>query len=113
MRSSSSRCTSSSARSMANLLADEFVEFGSSGRIFDRVAAIEAMSGQAPFQFRIEAFTVRALAAEVALTTYRLSAWSASETESKVTLRCSVWVDRAGRWQMVFHQGTVASGSAT
>ena len=71
------------------------------------------MSNQAPFQFRIDAFTARALAAEVALTTYRLSMWLKSESEARVTLRSSVWVRRAGRWQVIFHQGTLASGSAT
>ena len=101
----------SNPQCMADLLAGEFVEFGSSGRVFDRAAVIEATSGRAPFQFRVEAFAARALAAEVALTTYRLSAWSESETEARVTLRSSVWVHRAGRWQMVFHQGTVTNGN--
>lgn len=94
---------------MAELLADEFVEFGSSGRIFDRASVIATTASQAPFQFRIDAFTARAVAAEVALTTYRLSAWSTSEAEARVTMRSSLWVRRAGRWQMLFHQGTVTS----
>jgi hypothetical protein len=98
---------------MADHLAGEFMEFESSGRVFDRAAVIDATSGQAPFQFRIEAFTARALAAEVALTTYRLSVWSESETKARVTLRSSVWVHRAGRWQMIFHQGTVTSGAVS
>jgi len=97
----------SSREAMCELLAEEFVEFGSSGRIHDRAAVIAALPGQAPFEFRVDAFTARALAPEVALTTYRLSAWSGSPDQARVTLRSSVWVRRAGRWQMVFHQGTV------
>ena len=97
----------SSPEAMGDILAQEFVEFGSSGRIHDRATVIAALPGQALFQFRVDAFTVRALAPEVVLTTYRLSAWSRSEEQARVTLRSSVWVHRAGRWQMVFHQGTV------
>jgi hypothetical protein len=100
----------SSAESMGALLADEFIEFGSSGRILDRTAVLASISGNAACQFRIDSFAVRALAPGAALTTYRLSAWSDSESQARVTLRSSVWVHRTGRWLLVFHQGTDASG---
>jgi hypothetical protein len=96
----------SSPESMLALLADDFIEFGSSGRIFDRAAVIASLSGQPGFESRIDDFVVRALSPDVALTTYRLSVWSTSEGKARVTLRSSVWVHRAGRWLMVFHQGT-------
>ena len=102
----------SSAESMGALLADEFIEFGSSGRILDRTAVLASLSGNPACQFRIDSFDVRALAPGTALTTYRLSAWSDSESQARVTLRSSVWVHRTGRWLLVFHQGTVASGGA-
>ena len=98
----------SCAESMADLLADEFVEFGNSGRMIDRGSAIDVAAAGAPFHFRIDAFAVHRLAAQVALTTYRLSAWPESESAAKITLRSSVWVYRVGRWQMIFYQGTVA-----
>ena len=100
----------SSAESMGALLADEFVEFGSSGRILNRTAVLASMSFNAACQFRIDSFAVRALAPGIALTTYRLSAWTDSGKQSRVTLRSSVWVHRTGRWLLVFHQGTDASG---
>jgi len=95
---------------ISGLLADEFVEFGSSGRIFDREAVIASMSDQAGFQFRMDTFVARALSPGVALTTYRLSAWSDCESQARITLRSSVWVHRHGRWLLVFHQGTLAGG---
>ena len=91
----------SSPDAMLALLAEEFVEFGSSGRIFDRATVLASVSGQPAFQSRIDEFAVRALAPGVALATYRLSAWSESEGNARVTLRSSVWVQRAGRWVMV------------
>ena len=99
----------SSAESMGALLADEFIEFGSSGRILDRTAVLASISSNPACQFRIDSFDVRALAPGVALTTYRLSAWSDSESQARVTLRSSVWVHRTGRWLLVFHQGTDAT----
>ena len=103
----------SSPEAMGTLLGEEFVEFGSSGRVFDRATAIESVSGQAAFHSRVDEFNVRALAPDVALTTYRLSVWSEPEEQACVTLRSSVWVHRAGRWVLVFHQGTLASSGAT
>jgi len=47
------------------------------------------------------------LAAGVILVTY-----TAERTHEGVTarsLRCSVWVDNAGGWQMRYHQGTAAA----
>jgi hypothetical protein len=95
-------------QAMTNLLADEFVEFGSSGRIIDRAAVIDALSNpeQEPFQFCIEAFAARRIGERAALTTYKLSTRSPSEDNARTTLRSSIWVQRAGRWQMIFHQGT-------
>ena len=102
----------SSAESMGALLADEFIEFGSSGRILDRTAVLASISGNAACQFRIDAFAVHVLAPGAVLTTYQLSAWTDSKSQARVTLRSSVWVHRTGRWLLVFHQGTVASGGA-
>jgi glyoxylase I family protein len=99
----------SSPESMRELLAEEFVEFGSSGRVFDRTAVMASISDQADFGSRVDDFVVCRLVPDVALTTYRLSAWTESGGPVRVTLRSSVWVKRSGRWRLVFHQGTVAS----
>jgi hypothetical protein len=97
----------SSAHSIGALLADDFIEFGSSGQVIDRASAIASVSREAAFQSQIDDFVVRVLAPGVVLTTYRLSARSASESRTRVTLRSSVWIHRAGRWSLLFHQGTL------
>jgi len=99
----------SSPGAMQLLLAEEFVEFGSSGRVFDRAAVIAALPGEPDFKSRIDDFVIRVLSSEVAVTTYRLSAWSTSGGQVRVTLRSSVWTQRDGQWVLVFHQGTPAS----
>ena len=87
------------------LLAPEFIEFGASGRVFDR-DAILAMLAAEPARVALQArgFKVRLLAPGVALTT-----WRVTRDDGIATLRSSVWQQQGGRWQMVFHQGTLAA----
>lgn len=99
----------SSPEVLGTLLAEDFLEFGSSGRVWDRKAVLEAVPSGEPFRWSIEDFVVRLLAPGVALTNYRLSVGPLEGTEVCTTLRSSVWVQRGGRWVMVFHQGTAAA----
>jgi hypothetical protein len=105
----------SSAEKVAHLLADEFVEIGSSGRVFDKQQIIEALrseesEGQSPAQ-TAEEFTVRSIAENVALVTYRTVRWTSITGQEVQTLRSSIWKLIDGRWQMIFHQGTPARRS--
>jgi hypothetical protein len=82
------------------LLADEFIEFGSSGRVWLRSEIIEALRYEQPRSVTLmRSFRVQQLAPDVVFVTYL----AASQTDS---LRSSIWVRRDGRWQMLFHQGT-------
>jgi len=97
----------SSAAALDELLADDFVEFGSSGTAYDKRSVITALlrekSQEAPPTMRD--FVARRLAADVVLLTYRI-------VESR-TLRSSIWRAAGGRWQMVFHQGTPSDSAST
>ncbi|CAD5300089.1 conserved hypothetical protein [Bosea sp. 62] len=96
---------------VANLLADDFVEFGRSGLIYDKLQTVEALAGKADGSERAERtathFRINQLADGVVLLTYR----STRRELGKVarSLRSSIWMWREGRWQMVFHQGTPAA----
>jgi len=89
------------------LLADDFVELGSSGRRFDRAQAVAALRAEIPVEVTASDFEVRLLSSEIALVTYRARRHGAPPVD---TLRSSIWQVREGRWQMVFHQGTPAAG---
>jgi hypothetical protein len=87
------------------LLAPEFVEFGASGRVFDRAAIVASLLAEgAPARRRISRVALRELAPGVALLTCRVT-----RDDGQQTLRSSLWQQREGRWQMVFHQGTLAA----
>jgi hypothetical protein len=85
---------------LADLLADDFIEFGASGSTWTRGATISEVLAGGRRQVEIVDFTVEKLSRDVALATYR------SVTTTQVALRSSVWVLRDGRWQIRFHQGT-------
>jgi hypothetical protein len=91
---------------LCSLLTEDFCEFGSSGRIFNRQQIVETIQSERLVDYSIADFSVRLLAQNVALVTYRASARFGSESTDTVSLRSSLWVMRQGRWLMLFHQGT-------
>jgi hypothetical protein len=87
---------------LSQLLADDFVELGSSGRVFDRKGIIEELRRERPQPVTATDFEVKGLGPEFVLVTYR----SHRAEDERSFLRSSIWRFSGGRWQMVFHQGT-------
>jgi hypothetical protein len=85
------------------LFAEEFKEFCISGRIFNRQQVIDALLKSEPRQATIHNYYVERLAENVALATYRAA------TAHAVFHRSSLWIFRDNRWQLFFHQGTIAN----
>ncbi|WP_256868353.1 nuclear transport factor 2 family protein [Candidatus Entotheonella palauensis] len=96
------------AEAVSGLLAEEFVEFGSSGRIYGREEIVEALRSESPMQRSLSHFRTSVLAPGVVLVTYRAVRSRGGEVPCQSSLRSSVWKLIDGRWQMMFHQGTVA-----
>ena len=93
------------SRTLVDLLADDFVEFGSSGQIYDKAALVEALQAETSSQQTTSDFKVTALSPDAALLTYRIHAHREPPVD---TLRSSVWRRRGGKWTMVFHQATIS-----
>ncbi len=96
----------SSPKAMEKLLADDFVEFGSSGCVYNKQQTLEALGSEPEFQFTISDFRAISLAPDVALTTFRISHFTPHSEQTAISLRCSIWKKVEGRWQLIFHQGT-------
>jgi hypothetical protein len=94
---------------VAELLAEEFTEFGASGRVWTREAILDLLATEEYTPPVVEKFSCRELAEDVALATYRAVRTDAATGARAVTLRSSVWVRQSGAWRMVFHQGTRAA----
>jgi hypothetical protein len=85
------------------LIAEDFQEYCSSGRIYSRQQTINDLLTSSPRTANISHFYVTRLAPDVALATYHAT------TTLHTSHRSSLWVFRDNRWQLLFHQGTVAS----
>ncbi|MGI4831223.1 MAG: DUF4440 domain-containing protein [Janthinobacterium lividum] len=95
---------------VADLLAEEFREFGSSGRMFTKAEIIEALRDEAlrdevPAAITMQDFRLVSLTDHLALVTYRAIKVQDGVAAS-ASLRSSLWRLDAGDWRMVFHQGT-------
>lgn len=99
-----------SPSAVGDLLVDEFVEFGSSGRVFDKPQIIAALRGEptTTSQRSVLDFRTTVLAPGVVLVTYRLVRTDNTGEAGRHSLRSSIWKLVGERWQMVFHQGTAS-----
>ena len=100
---------------LGDLLADEFIEFGSSGRTFDKRSVIDRLPQEQrdpeaqSMQWTITEFSARRLAPRVVLVTYRRGTRRDASAEATYSLRSSIWRSTGSKWLMIFLQGTPAS----
>jgi len=90
---------------MSALLAEDFIEYGRSGRIYDKAAILD--SADLPFASRLSmhGFSAKALAPSVVLVRYATVLRRTDGSESH-SLRSSIWTRTGSGWRLVFHQGT-------
>lgn len=89
-------------------LAEDFQEFGSSGRVWDRQAIVDSLASEPYAPPTVEQIHCARITAYVALVTYRTVRIESSDGARTETLRSSLWVKESDRWQIRFHQGTPA-----
>ncbi len=83
------------------LLDPDFVEFGASGRSWDRTSILVAMAEEAdPPSIRVRDLEGTRLGADLVHLTYT------SESGGRRARRSSLWRRTDGRWLLLFHQGT-------
>lgn len=82
------------------LLADDFMEFTSSGRIINKQ---DCLVGLGVPIMKVTKFELQLLSEKVVQAIYELN----DETNHLKSLRSSLWRENNGDWQMFFHQGTL------
>lgn len=100
-----------SPKVVAELLAEQFVEFGSSGTIYDDrdefIAQLAEEKAEKPSSPVIACdYAFRSISPDAVLVTYRAIRATKENGSARHVLRSSIWQRIDGRWQMVFHQGT-------
>ncbi|MFC1655681.1 DUF4440 domain-containing protein [Patescibacteria group bacterium] len=88
---------------MGELLADDFFEFGASGKRYSKKEIIEILPTLPESNLSLSDFETIELAPDTILATYR----AFNEKIQRKSLRSSIWKNIDGNWQMIFHQGTI------
>jgi hypothetical protein len=101
----------------SGLLARGFVEFASSGRTYHRDELIARSveendhAAQAQSELLAREYVLTFISADAVLLTYQTQHKESAGSQRHV-LRSSIWKYADGRWQMLFHQGTLAQPAA-
>jgi hypothetical protein len=98
----------SSARDLDLLIADDFMEFGSSGKVYDKKNILERLPKDieiSSVQFIVSDFKIKELSENVILATFKTDKIS-PDGDHVTALRASIWKNINGNWQMIYHQGT-------
>ncbi len=88
------------------LMDDNFREIGSSGKVWSKQTAIEALKNEAFLETQIKQFKFTLLDENVALITYVAHKKMKADVPDAVSYHSSVWILRDTEWKMIFHQGT-------
>lgn len=99
--------TRASYGELDELIADEFTEIGGSGVRFGKKEALERLPSELPPKISASEYELRHLAPNCAQLLYKAVMVKGGETTAIYSLRCSIWSLINGRWQMIFHQGTL------
>ncbi len=96
-----------SPEEVSELLADDFVEFGSSGMSYDKNTTLKSLlKEENDFEIEVRDFKAEHLSADVVLVSYISSKFDPTTNQKFDALRSSTWKLNNGKWQMCFHQGT-------
>jgi hypothetical protein len=92
---------------VGTLLHESFLEFGRSGRSYDRSAILDLLeSEEHTGEVLAQDFVVVELSRNAALLTYRSAVMDEHGNAQRHTVRSSVWVQTTDGWKLRFHQGT-------
>ena len=97
-----------SPKELSALIGDEFIEIGSSGRIYTKQDVIETLQKESPFEGSISDFKTYTLVPKIILVTYRMEESQKNGVQSRISIRSSIWKLTDGKWKIIFHQGTVS-----
>ncbi len=100
-----------SADELDKLVADQFIEFGSSGNSYNKEQIKNSLGSESDLQITATDFDLKQLSSDVVFVTYRVTMTYKGFGKERYSLRSSIWRFIDDRWQMIFHQGTPTSAA--
>ncbi len=100
-----------SSERINEILDDGFIEFCSSGEIYNykRGDVFHLDVNSSSMISEIKDFAIKELSEGVILATYEFIRHDELREDRKYSLRSSIWKNLDGMWRMMFHQGTFTS----
>ena len=95
-----------SSTRLNELLDDEFLEFGASGTRYTKQEILRRLRDSGNAKYVLRDLRVLEVRSDIMLATYLVEKETPGIRTRAMSLRSSLWRNRNGRWQMVFHQGT-------
>lgn len=94
-----------SVEKLDELITDDFIEYGSSGLVYDKKNILERLpQGNSP-TYSLSNFEMIILSEEIIQTRFKTDRMNLDETKMS-SLHTSLWRKTNNKWQMFFHQGT-------
>ncbi|GFP76582.1 nuclear transport factor 2 family protein [Clostridium fungisolvens] len=100
-----------SSEKISELLADDFIEFSSSGYVYHykKGDKIDDSTTVQNISWEIRDFSATDLSDDCILATYKVIKHNEVNEDKKYSLRSSIWKCYGGKWKMFFHQGTLTN----
>lgn len=98
-----------SREAVEDLLAEGFMEFGASGRVYERATIIDQLAEQSDDndgELLASNYALKPISNDAVLLTYETER-SYQDGSKRRVLRSSIWKHNGLKWQMLFHQGTI------
>lgn len=88
------------------LIADDFIEYGSSGLIYDKKIILDRLLREDSLTYTLFDFEMINLSDYIVQTRFKINRVNLDGTKT-TSLRTSLWRKNNTNWQMFFHQGTL------
>ncbi len=98
--------TRKSKEKLDGLISSDFIEYGSSGSIYDKNIILERLpNGDSPTYILYD-FEFFVLSEDIVQTRFKTDKIEIDGTKTS-SLRSSIWRKNDGKWRILFHQGTL------
>ncbi|MDD5362082.1 MAG: DUF4440 domain-containing protein [Ignavibacteria bacterium] len=84
---------------LREILSEEFVEIGSSGKTYNREDTIKELLNSKDFEYEISDFKTIELGNDIVLASYKI------KINGKLSFRNSLWKKSGDKWKIVYHRG--------
>ncbi len=92
---------------LSHLIADEFIEIGKSGKVWNKSDLIEVLINETSTEITMTDFSLSPLSENLMLVIYTAIQSTKDGSPDVKSKRSSIWKLFDNDWKIIFHQGTI------